>query len=91
MNINIWVPIICIVFLAVMNIPLWISIVGGSLTYFLFLEQSLPIQVAVQRIVAVTESSSYLAIPFFVTAGAGSVTIAAYLVMGRTMETMSAS
>jgi len=70
MNINIWVPIICIVFLAVMNIPLWISIVGGSLTYFLFLEQSLPIQVAVQRIVAVTESSSYLAIPFFVTAGA---------------------
>ena len=70
MNINVWVPIICIVALAVINIPLWISIIGGSMVYFLFLEQSLPIQIAVQRIVAVTESSSYLAIPFFVTAGA---------------------
>jgi len=70
MNINVWIPIICIVALAVINIPLWISIIGGSMVYFLFLEQSLPIQIAVQRIVAVTESSSYLAIPFFVTAGA---------------------
>ncbi len=70
MNINIWLPVACIVALAVMNIPIWLSILGGVLPYFIILQPTLPIQVAVQRVVAVTESSSYLAIPFFVTAGA---------------------
>ena len=70
MNFDIWIPIICIVAMALLNIPMWIAIIGGCLPYFFFIETTLPAQIAVQRIVAVTESSSYLAIPFFVTAGA---------------------
>ncbi len=70
MNLNIWIPILCIVILALLNVPVWLAILGGALPYFLFLEPTLPIQIAVQRVVAVTETSSYLAIPFFVTAGA---------------------
>ena len=69
-NWNIWIPIICIVFLAIHNIPIWLAILGGALPYFLFLQPMLPIQIAVQRVIAVTEGTSYLAIPFFVTAGA---------------------
>ena len=70
MNFDIWIPIICIVVMALLNVPMWVAIIGGCLPYFFFIETSLPIQIAVQRVVAVTESSSYLAIPFFVTAGA---------------------
>ena len=69
-NWNIWLPIICIVFLAIHNVPIWLAILGGALPYFLFLQPMLPIRIAVQRVIAVTEGTSYLAIPFFVTAGA---------------------
>ena len=69
-NWNIWLPIVCIVFLAINNIPIWLAILGGSLPYFIFLQPMLPIQIAVQRVIAVTEGTSYLAIPFFITAGA---------------------
>ena len=64
------IPILCIVVLACLNLPLWTAIVGGSLTYFLFFQPMLPMQIAVQRIIATAETSSYLAIPFFITAGA---------------------
>lgn len=69
-NWNIWLPIVCIVFLAINNIPIWLAILGGSLPYFIFLQPMLPIQIAVQRVIAITEGTSYLAIPFFITAGA---------------------
>ena len=69
-NWNIWLPIVCIVFLAINNLPIWLAILGGSLPYFIFLQPMLPIQIAVQRVIAVTEGTSYLAIPFFITAGA---------------------
>lgn len=70
MNMNIFIPVMSILILAMLNVPIWLSIVGGVLPYFLFLEPTLPMQIITQRILAVTESSSYLAIPFFVTAGA---------------------
>lgn len=62
-------PVLIVVVLAILNVPIWIAILGGMLPYFLFLEPSLPAQIIVQRIVASTESTSMLAIPFFVTAG----------------------
>jgi TRAP-type mannitol/chloroaromatic compound transport system permease large subunit len=58
-----------ILFFAVMGVPMWLSIVGGTLPFFLCLEQGLPAQLVMQRMVAMTENSSYLAIPFFITAG----------------------
>lgn len=70
MNINIWLPLLCIVALAMFNVPIWLALLGGALPYFLILQPTLPVQIAVQRVVAVTETSSYLAIPFFITAGA---------------------
>lgn len=55
--------------LAIMGVPMWLSIVGGTLPFFLFLEPGLPAQLVAQRMIAMTENSSYLAIPFFITAG----------------------
>ena len=66
MNINIWLPLLCIVALAMFNVPIWLALLGGALPYFLILQPTLPVQIAVQRVVAVTETSSYLAIPFFI-------------------------
>lgn len=58
-----------IVMLAIMGVPMWLAIVGGTLPFFLFLEPGLPSQLVAQRMIAMTENSSYLAIPFFITAG----------------------
>ena len=69
MNINIVVPIICILILAMLDVPIWITLIGGVLPYFLLLEAGLPAKIIVQRILAPGESASYLAIPFFVLAG----------------------
>lgn len=70
MNWEIIVPVATIILLMVMNTPIWIAIIGGMIPYFLFLGDGLPAQILIQRFIVVTESSSYLAIPFFVTAGA---------------------
>lgn len=69
MDIVIVIPLVCIVTLAVIGCPLWLSIIGGTLPFFLFLEPGLPAQLVARRMIAMTENSSYLAIPFFVTAG----------------------
>nr|MBQ8245279.1 TRAP transporter large permease [Oscillospiraceae bacterium] len=69
MDLVIIIPLVCIVTLAVLGCPLWLSIVGGTLPFFLVLEPGLPAQLIAQRMIAMTENSSYLAIPFFVTAG----------------------
>lgn len=69
-NWNIWLPIVCVVWLALHNMPIWLAIMGGVLPYFLFLQPMLPAQIAAQRVIAVLENTSYMAIPFFVTAGA---------------------
>jgi tripartite ATP-independent transporter DctM subunit len=68
-DLNILIPISVMIVLALMNIPIWLAIIGGCLPYFLFLETMLPSKVIVQRIIAMTENSSYLAIPFFISAG----------------------
>ena len=50
--------------LAILGVPMWLAIVGGTLPFFLFLEPGLPSQLVAQRMIAMTENSSYLAIPF---------------------------
>lgn len=70
MNFSILIPVLVIVGLMLMNAPIWIALLGGMLPYFLFLGEGLPAQILIQRFVATTESSSYLAVPFFITAGA---------------------
>lgn len=69
MNMQILIPVLCIIVLAMMDVPIWITLIGGVLPYFLFLEPSLPSRIIMQRVLATGESASYLAIPFFVLAG----------------------
>lgn len=70
MNLELIIPIICIVVLTCMNVPVWISMLAGILPYFLILESSIPAQIIIQRFTVVCQTNSFLAIPFFITAGA---------------------
>ncbi|WP_195277021.1 TRAP transporter large permease [Anaerotruncus rubiinfantis] len=70
MNLSVLIPVLVIIALMLMEAPIWVALVGGMLPYFLFLGDGLPTQILMQRFVATTESSSYLAVPFFITAGA---------------------
>lgn len=69
MNMNLLIPIITIVIFVCLNIPVWVSMFSGVLVYFVFLEPSLSVQIIMQRFTVVAESNSFLAIPFFITAG----------------------
>lgn len=68
MNINIFLPILCVVVLAFVGIPIWLAMVCGLIPYFGML-QPVPAQIIIQRMVNTVESQSYLAIPLFITSG----------------------
>lgn len=70
MNVTVLLPVLVICVLMAMNAPIWLALFGGMIPYFFFLGDGLPPQILIQRFVATTESSSYLAVPFFITAGA---------------------
>lgn len=70
MNWNLFLPILFIIILAALNVPVWVAFVAGLLPYFLILEPAIPAQIIIQRFTVVGQNPSYLAIPFFVTAGA---------------------
>ena len=70
MNFNLLIPIIIIIVCFCLDVPVWMSLFAGVLPYFLFLEPDLPSQIIMQRFTVVMESNSFLAIPFFITAGA---------------------
>ena len=69
MTINVLIPVLCIVFLAILGLPIWLAMVVGVIPYYGYLEAMLPTQIIIQRLAFTVESSSYLAIPLFVTAG----------------------
>lgn len=66
---NVAITICLVLLLAVMNVPIWIALVGGSIPYFLFLQSGMSFQIVAQRMLSTMESSSYLAVPFFICAG----------------------
>lgn len=68
MNINVFLPLLCIVILAVMGCPIWLAMICGCIPYFGILED-LPAQIIIQRIVNTATDQAYLAIPLFVTSG----------------------
>lgn len=71
MNLAIVVPVICIVVLMFCNVPVWIAMFAGVLPYFMGLNNfGFAAGTAIQRLAATMETTSYLAIPYFVTAGA---------------------
>ena len=69
MNINILIPIGILLILALMNVPIWLSVIAASLSYFWLLQPMLPTKIIVQRVLAMCDNPSYLAIPFFITSG----------------------
>lgn len=70
MSLSIIIPACTIVFLMVLGVPVWISMFVGVLPFFVWLNSmNYAASTAIQRIVSTMESESYLAIPFFVTAG----------------------
>ncbi len=71
MNPIIVIPAVCIIALMVMGVPVWTSMFLGVLPYFVSLNSlNFAASTAIQRMIATLEQSAYLAIPYFVTAGA---------------------
>lgn len=62
-------PVIVLFVLFFMNIPVAFSLIGSSLFYFIFINNSMPTQMVVQQYVTAVESFPYLAVPFFVMMG----------------------
>lgn len=69
MTFEIAIPVILIVIFFILNVPIWFALVAGVLPYFMFINTDIPVYIMAQRMVATVESSSFLAIPFFITAG----------------------
>ena len=71
MSMAILIPTICIIALMLLGVPVWIAMFAGALPYFVELNNfGFAAGTAIQRLVATMETTSYLAIPYFVTAGA---------------------
>lgn len=64
-----FLPIILMFILFAFNVPIAYSLITSTLFYFLFINDTMPIQMVLQRMVSGSESFPLLAIPFFVTAG----------------------
>lgn len=71
MTVSILIPLVCIAVLMMIGCPIWIAMFAGALPYFMFLNPlHMPASISIQRLVNSMESASYLAIPYFITAGA---------------------
>lgn len=70
MGLSVAVPLILMVVLAVCDIPIWIALLGGCLTWYLYFEPTVAPQILAQKLGSMCESNAYLAIPYFVMAGA---------------------
>ncbi len=64
------VPIFILFVLFALNVPVAFSLIVATVTYFLFINTSLPVDMVFQRLLATAESFPLLAVPFFITAGA---------------------
>ena len=62
-------PVIVLFVLFFMNIPVAFSLIGSSLFYFIFINNSMPTEMVIQQYVTAVESFPYLAVPFFVMMG----------------------
>ena len=69
MHIEIWLPLLLMFLFFAMRIPVAFSILISTLVYFLFFNNTIADTVIVQQVIAGSESFTFLAIPFFVTAG----------------------
>ncbi|PSW20129.1 TRAP transporter large permease [Photobacterium sanctipauli] len=64
-----YLPIIILFVLFLLNIPIAFSLIASSMVYFLFLNNSIPVSLVMQRFISSAESFPLLAIPFFIMVG----------------------
>ncbi|WP_058911352.1 TRAP transporter large permease [Entomohabitans teleogrylli] len=64
-----WLMIVPLMLICLfLNMPVWLAMFAGILTYFVCYS-NVPLTVAVQRLIATTQTPSLLAIPFFILLG----------------------
>lgn len=62
-------PVVVLFILFFMNIPVAFALMGSSLFYFMFINNSMPMEMVIQQFVTSVESFPYLAVPFFIMVG----------------------
>ncbi|MGI5172073.1 TRAP transporter large permease [Treponema sp. OMZ 840] len=62
-------PIIILFILFFLDIPIGFALIGSSLFYFVFLNNTMPMNMVIQRFVTSIESFPYLAVPLFIMVG----------------------
>ncbi len=62
-------PVLVLFILFFLNIPVAFALMGASLFYFIFLNNSMPMEMVIQQFVTSVESFPYLAVPFFIMVG----------------------
>jgi tripartite ATP-independent transporter DctM subunit len=63
------IPVAVLFILFFLNIPIAFALMGSSLTYFIFFNTSMPMEMIIQQFVTSVESFPYLAVPFFIMVG----------------------
>ncbi|OED74725.1 C4-dicarboxylate ABC transporter [Vibrio splendidus ZS-139] len=64
-----YLPIFILFVLFLLNIPIAFSLIASAMVYFLFINDSIPVSLVMQRFISSTESFPLLAIPFFIMVG----------------------
>lgn len=64
-----WIPIFSLLGMLIIGVPVGMSLLMSAIPYFLLYATTIPGSVIIQQMVSNTESSSMMAIPFFITAG----------------------
>lgn len=64
-----YIPILITFVLMFMNVPVALSLISGSLFYFAFVTDTLPLTSVVQKLVSANMSSTLLAVPLFLMVG----------------------
>ncbi|CAH6809852.1 C4-dicarboxylate ABC transporter [Vibrio chagasii] len=64
-----YLPILILFVLFLLNIPIAFSLIASAMVYFLFINDSIPVSLVMQRFISSAESFPLLAIPFFIMVG----------------------
>ncbi|PID67251.1 MAG: C4-dicarboxylate ABC transporter [Fusobacteriales bacterium] len=62
-------PVAVLFILFFLNIPIAYALMGSSLFYFIFINNTMPMDLVIQQFVTAVESFPYLAVPFFIMVG----------------------
>lgn len=65
-----FLPVIILFVLFFLEVPIAFSLMGASLFYFIFINNTMPMEMVIQQFVTSIESFPYLAVPFFIMVGA---------------------